>query len=56
MLSLVNTLWEDLKIESSINVAITVLASAIVVGGVGAGVFFFVRSRKRRRIVASLWK
>lgn len=56
MLSLVNTLWEDLKIESSINIAIIVLACAIVGGGVGAGVFFFVRSRKRRRIVASLWK
>jgi spermidine/putrescine transport system substrate-binding protein len=56
MLSLVNSLWEDLKIESSISTSIIVLASAILAALIGTGVFFFVRSRKRRRALASLWK
>ena len=55
-LMLLNSLWEDLKIESPINTSIIVMAGAVLGGCVGAGVFFAVRSRKRRRIVADLWK
>ena len=54
-LMLLNELWEDLKIESSINGAITVMAGVIVVGLVGCGIFFAVRRRRRRKYVASLW-
>ena len=55
-LMLLNSLWEDLKIESPINTSIIVMAGVILGGCVGAGIFFAVRSRKRRRIVADLWK
>ena len=54
-LTLLNELWEDLKIESTIGGTIIGLASAIVVGLAGAGIFFYIRRRKRRRIVANLW-
>lgn len=54
-LMLLNSLWEDLKIESPINTSIIVMAGVILGGGVFAGVFFTVRGRKRRRIVATLW-
>ena len=55
-LMLLNELWEDLKIESSINGTIIVLAGVIVGGCVAAGVFFYVRGRKRRRYITDLWK
>ncbi|MBE6604808.1 MAG: spermidine/putrescine ABC transporter substrate-binding protein [Ruminococcaceae bacterium] len=55
-LMLLNSLWEDLKIESPINTAIIVMAGAVLGGCVGAGVFFAVRARKRRRIVSGLWQ
>lgn len=55
-LLLLNDLWEDLKIESSINGTIIVLAGVIVGGCVAAGVFFYVRGRKRRRYITDLWK
>ena len=54
-LLLLNELWEDLKIESSVSAAIIVLAGAIIVGCVGAGIFFAVRGRKRKRYINSLW-
>lgn len=50
-----NSLWEELKIESPINTSIIMMAGVILGAGVGAGVFFAVRGRKRRRIVATLW-
>ena len=55
-LMLLNSLWEDLKIESPINTAIIVMAGAVLGGCVGVGVFFAVRARKRRRIVSTLWQ
>ena len=54
-LNLLNSLWEELKIESSISTAIIVIACAILGGTTAATVFFFVRRRRRRRILASLW-
>ncbi len=54
-LNLLNSLWEELKIESSIGTAIIVIACAILGGTAAATVFFFVRRRRRRRILASLW-
>ncbi len=54
-LTLVNELWEDLKIESTIGGTIIGLAVGIVVCLSALGIFFAVRRRKRRRIVASLW-
>ena len=54
-LLLLNELWEELKIESSVSAAIIVLAGAIVVGCVGAGIFFAVRGRKRKRYINGLW-
>ncbi len=54
-LMMVNSLWEDLKIESPINTAIIVMAGAILCGCVGVGIYFAVRTRKRRKIVATLW-
>lgn len=54
-LMMVNDLWEDLKIESPINTAIIVMAGVILGGTVGAGAYFAVRARKRRKIVSTLW-
>ena len=55
-LMLLNELWEDLKIESTIGAAIIVMALTIVAGLVALAVFFYVRRRRRRRIIADLWK
>ncbi len=55
-LMLLNSLWEDLKIESPINTSIIVMAGVILGTCVGAGIFFAVRGRRRRRIVATLWQ
>ena len=54
-LMLLNDLWEELKIESSINGAIMVMAGVILCGLVGCGIFFAVRRRRRRKYVATLW-
>ena len=54
-LMMVNSLWEELKIESPINTSIIVMAGVILCGSAGAGVALTVRSRRRRRIVADLW-
>ncbi|MBQ8357350.1 MAG: spermidine/putrescine ABC transporter substrate-binding protein [Clostridia bacterium] len=54
-LMLLNELWEDLKIESSINVSIIVMACLIVGGCAAAGIFFFVRKRRRKRYIDGLW-
>lgn len=54
-LMMVNSLWEELKIESPINTSIIVMAGVILGTSVGAGVYFVVRARKRRKIVATLW-
>ncbi len=54
-LVLLNSLWEELKIESSIGVSIIVIACIIVAGLVALGVFLYVQKRKRRRYVSTLW-
>ncbi|MBR7112256.1 MAG: spermidine/putrescine ABC transporter substrate-binding protein [Clostridia bacterium] len=54
-LMMVNSLWEDLKIESPINTSIIVMAGAILCGCVGGGIYLTVRSRKRRKTVLNLW-
>jgi len=54
-LMMLNSLWEELKIESPINTSIIVMAGVILGTSVGAGVYFVVRARKRRKIVATLW-
>ncbi len=55
-LSRLNSLWEDLKIESSVGGAIIVTAAVIAVACVTGGVLLYVKRRRRRRIVADLWK
>jgi spermidine/putrescine transport system substrate-binding protein len=54
-LTLLNTLWEDLQIESAIGGTIIGLAVAILAILAALAVFFWVRRRKRRAIVANLW-
>ncbi len=54
-LTMINELWEDLKIESTIGGTIIALAVGIVALLAGMGIFFAIRRRKRRRIVAGLW-
>lgn len=54
-LTMVNELWEDLKIESTIGSAIIVTALVIIVGSATVGILLYIRRRKRRRIVADLW-
>ena len=54
-LSLLNSLWEELKIESSISNSIYILAFVILAGCIAGGIVFFVRARKRRRAVENLW-
>jgi len=54
-LMLVNELWEELKIESPIGVAIIITAGVILGGSVGIGIFLAVRSRRRRRTLDGLW-
>lgn len=55
-LMLINELWEDLKIESSINVSIIVMAAVIAGGAVAAGIFFYVRRYRRKRYIDGLWQ
>ena len=50
-----NSLWEELKIESAIGGTIIGLACGILAVLVGCAVFFWIRGKKRRRIVANLW-
>ncbi len=54
-LTMVNELWEELKIESTIGG--TIIATALIIIGVSAGfgVFFAIRRKKRRKIVRNLW-
>ncbi len=54
-LVMLNDLWEELKIESPINVSIIVMAGVIVAALVGLGVFFAVRGYRRKKRVAGLW-
>ena len=54
-LIMLNELWEELKIESPVSVAIFVIAGAILTLGVGAGIFFGVRKYRRRRLLEGLW-
>ncbi|MBQ9098825.1 MAG: spermidine/putrescine ABC transporter substrate-binding protein [Clostridia bacterium] len=54
-LMLLNELWEDLKIESSINVAIIVMALVIVFACIAMGVLLYVQKRRRRRYITTLW-
>jgi len=54
-LQMVNDLWEELKIESSINTVIIVMAGVIVGAGLVAVAYFAVRTYRRRRFVARLW-
>lgn len=51
-LALINNLWEELKIKSSVNVVIIVVASIIAVVVAGVVVFFLVRrSRRKKRLM-----
>lgn len=51
-LALINKLWEELKIKSSVNVAIIVVASIIAVVVAGVVIFFLVRrSRRKKRLM-----
>lgn len=54
-LTLLNELWEDLKIESTIGSAIIAMALGILVALVALAVFFYIRRRRRAKIVANLW-
>ena len=54
-LMLLNSLWEELKIESPIGTAIIVMAGVILGASLALGIFFAVRSRRRKRLLASLW-
>ncbi len=54
-LMMINDLWEDLKIESSINGAIFVIAIGIVALLVLVGVYLGVIKYRRRRMLAQLW-
>ena len=54
-LLLLNELWEDLKIESSINASIIIMACVIIGATASMGIFFAVRKRRRKRYVDSLW-
>ena len=55
-LTLLNSLWEDLKIESTVGGAIIVSAAVIAAACVTGGILLYVKRRKRKRIVADLWK
>lgn len=55
-LLMLNTLWEELKIESPINVSIIVMAAAILVAVVTLGIYFAVRGKARRKRMARLWE
>ncbi len=55
-LMMLNSLWEELKIESPINVSIIVMAGAVLAAVVGGGVYFTVRGRARRKRMARLWE
>ncbi|MBQ3064142.1 MAG: ABC transporter substrate-binding protein [Clostridia bacterium] len=54
-LMLINDLWEELKIESPINASIFVIAGVILGGSLGLGIFFAVRSRRRKKMLVGLW-
>ncbi len=49
MLSLLNGLWEELKISSATGEGVYILATLIIVSLVGYGVFHAIRKRKRER-------
>ncbi|MBE6702352.1 MAG: spermidine/putrescine ABC transporter substrate-binding protein [Ruminococcaceae bacterium] len=55
-LVLLNNLWEELKIESSIGSAIMIIACVIAGAAIGLGIFFFVRRRRRKRYTDTLWE
>ena len=48
-LALINTLWEELKIESPVNTTIIVVAIIVVVILAGLGIFFGVRRHRRKK-------
>ena len=54
-LTQLNSLWEELKIESAIGGTIIGLACGILAVLVGCAVFFWIRGKKRSKIVANLW-
>ena len=49
MLSLVNGLWEELKISSATGEGVYIMAVAIIVALVGYGIFNTVRKRRREK-------
>ena len=55
-LVLLNELWEDLKIQSSVGSSIMVIACVITGAAVGLGIFYYVRRRKRKRYTDTLWE
>ncbi len=54
-LTMINELWEDLKIESTIGGTIIAAALVIVGASAGTGIFLAFRRRKRRKIISDLW-
>ncbi len=54
-LLLLNDLWEELKIESPVSIAIIIIAGAVLTLCLGAGIFFGVRKYRRRRLLEGLW-
>ena len=55
-LVLLNSLWEELKIESSIGSSIMIIACIIAGAAVGFGIFYYIRRRKRKRYTDTLWE
>jgi hypothetical protein len=54
-LMLLNSLWEELKIDSPIHASIIVMAGAVLSACVGLGVYTAVRGYRRRRRMERLW-
>ena len=55
-LLLLNNLWEELKSDISVSGGIYAICGVILGALVGLGIFLYVRQRKRRRYINSLWE
>ena len=54
-LAMLNDYWEELKVESDVNVGIIVLAAVILAALASLAIFFIVRKRRRAEFSADLW-
>ena len=54
-LAMLNDYWEELKVESDVNVDIIVLAAVILAALAALAIFFIVRRRSRAKFSADLW-